>query len=43
MRCPDMHRRANSRIGIEGGNAQNAFVVPNACSNDMEGIAWKVR
>jgi len=30
-----MYHRANFRIAIEGGDAQNAFVMPGAGSYDM--------
>jgi len=35
IRRPDMYHRANFRIAIEGGDAQNAFVMPGAGSYDM--------
>ena len=30
-----MNHRTKNRIGIEGGNAQNALVFPSSGSNDM--------
>lgn len=30
-----MYDSAKPGIGIEGGNAKNAFLVPNSGSNDM--------